>query len=142
MLFRYVSIKNAICFLNKCSCWYNKFNSYFRAFIGTIPSFFLIFIINPIKAFWFIVFIFCLQRVEGDLIYPRVVGGSVGLSSLWVMLAIMIGGSAFGFIGMLVGVPTAAVIYCVFGSVTNKRLSKKGIKIDEEEIEDSGKIHV
>ncbi|MDV2934108.1 AI-2E family transporter, partial [Enterococcus faecalis] len=83
-----------------------------------------------------------LQRVEGDLIYPRVVGGSVGLSSLWVMLAIMIGGSAFGFIGMLVGVPTAAVIYCVFGSVTNKRLSKKGIKIDEEEIEDSGKIHV
>ncbi len=58
------------------------------------------------------------------------------------MLAIMIGGSAFGFIGMLVGVPTAAVIYCVFGSVTNKRLSKKGIKIDEEEIEDSGKIHV
>ena len=112
------------------------------AFIGTIPSFFLIFIINPIKAFWFIVFIFCLQRVEGDLIYPRVVGGSVGLSSLWVMLAIMIGGSAFGFIGMLVGVPTAAVIYCVFGSVTNKRLSKKGIKIDEEEIEDSGKIHV
>lgn len=112
------------------------------AFIGTIPSFFLIFIINPIKAFWFIVFIFCLQRVEGDLIYPRVVGSSVGLSSLWVMLAIMIGGSAFGFVGMLVGVPTAAVIYCVFGSATNKRLNKKGIKIDEEKIEDSGKIHV
>lgn len=101
------------------------------AFIGTIPSFFLILIINPIKAIWFIVFIFVLQRIEGDLIYPRVVGGSVGLSSLWVMLAIMIGGSAFGFIGMLVGVPTAAVIYFVFGSVTNNRLNKKGISVEE-----------
>lgn len=112
------------------------------AFIGTIPSFFLILIISPIKAIWFIIFILCLQRVEGDLIYPRVVGGSVGLSSLWVLLAIMIGGSAFGFIGMLVGVPTMAAIYCIFGNVTNNRLKKKGIKINEEEIEDSGKIHV
>ncbi|EGT3617704.1 AI-2E family transporter [Clostridium perfringens] len=112
------------------------------AFIGTIPSFFLILIISPIKAVWFIVFIFVLQRIEGDLIYPRVVGGSVGLSSLWVLLAIMIGGSAFGLIGMLVGVPTMAAIYCIFGNVTNNRLKKKGIKINEEEIEDSGKIHV
>lgn len=112
------------------------------AFIGTIPSFFLILIISPIKAIWFIIFILVLQRIEGDLIYPRVVGGSVGLSSLWVLLAIMIGGSAFGFIGMLVGVPTVAVIYCVFGSVTNNRLNKKGIKIDEDKIQDSGKIHV
>lgn len=101
------------------------------AFIGTIPSFFLILIINPIKAFWFVVFIFILQRIEGDLIYPRVVGGSVGLSSLWVMLAIMIGGSAFGFIGMLVGVPTAAVLYFVFGDITNSRLRKKGISVKE-----------
>lgn len=112
------------------------------AFIGTIPSFFLILIISPIKAIWFIIFILCLQRVEGDLIYPRVVGGSVGLSSLWVLLAIMIGGSAFGLIGMLVGVPTMAAIYCIFGNVTNNRLKKKGIKINEEEIQDSGKIHV
>lgn len=103
------------------------------AFIGTIPSFFLILIINPIKAIWFIVFIFVLQRIEGDLIYPRVVGGSVGLSSLWVMLAIMIGGSAFGFIGMLIGVPTAAVIYFVFGGITNGRLNKKGISVKENE---------
>ncbi len=101
------------------------------AFIGTIPSFFLILIINPIKALWFIIFIFVLQRIEGDLIYPRVVGGSVGLSSLWVMLAIMIGGSAFGFVGMLIGVPTAAVLYFIFGDITNSRLRKKGISIEE-----------
>ncbi|MGG5460903.1 AI-2E family transporter [Clostridium sp. B9] len=110
------------------------------AFIGTIPSFFLILIIDPIKAIWFVVFILVLQRIEGDLIYPRVVGGSVGLSSLWVMLAIMIGGSAFGFIGMLVGVPTAAVIYFVFGSVTNNRLKKKGLLIEENKQVEEEKV--
>ncbi|MDZ5001595.1 AI-2E family transporter, partial [Clostridium perfringens] len=83
----------------------------FGAFIGTIPAVFLILIINPIQALWFIVFILCLQQFEGNVIYPRVVGNSVGLSAIWVMLAMLVGGSTLGLVGMLIGIPTFSVAY-------------------------------
>ena len=101
----------------------------FGAFIGTIPAVFLILIIDPIKALWFIVFILCLQQFEGNVIYPKVVGNSVGLSAIWVMLAMLVGGSTLGLIGMLIGIPTFSVIYQLIKEQTNKRLIKKDIKI-------------
>ncbi|MGL5415736.1 MAG: AI-2E family transporter [Clostridium sp.] len=97
----------------------------FGAFIGTIPSLFLILIISPMKALIFLIFIIVLQQIEGDFIYPKVVGSSVGLSPIWVMLAMLIGGSAFGFLGLLIGIPTFAVFYNLFIESTNKRLIKK-----------------
>ncbi|MGL5648352.1 MAG: AI-2E family transporter [Clostridium sp.] len=97
----------------------------FGAFIGTIPSFFLILIISPMKALIFLIFIIVLQQIEGDFIYPKIVGSSVGLSPIWVMLAMLIGGSAFGFLGLLIGIPTFAVFYNLFIESTNKRLIKK-----------------
>ena len=99
----------------------------FGAFIGTIPSAFIILIIDPMKAIWFIVFIIVLQQIEGNLIYPRVVGSSVGLPPILVMLAMLIGGNTFGLLGMLLGIPTFSVIYKVSRELINKRLNNKNI---------------
>lgn len=101
----------------------------FGAFIGTIPAVFLILIINPIQALWFIVFILCLQQFEGNIIYPRVVGNSVGLSAIWVMLAMLVGGSTLGLVGMLIGIPSFSVAYQLLKNYTNKKLAKKEMKL-------------
>lgn len=101
----------------------------FGAFLGTIPAVFIIFLISPIKAFWFIVFILVLQQIEGHLIYPRVVGNSVGLSAIWVILALVIGESVGGILGIFIGIPLFAVIYKLFGKYINDRIKKKNIKI-------------
>ena len=83
----------------------------FGAFIGVIPSAFIILMDNPLQSFIFIVFIIILQQVEGNLIYPRVVGDSIGLSSLWVLLAVVIGGGLWGIPGIFVGIPLMSSIY-------------------------------
>lgn len=101
----------------------------FGAFIGTIPAAFLILLINPMKALWFIVFIIVLQQIEGDFIYPRVVGNSVGLPAIWVMLALILGGSTFGVMGMILGIPLFGVIYQLLREKTNDNLNKKNIVI-------------
>ena len=83
----------------------------FGAFIGTGIGAFLILFNNPVKALWFVLFIIVLQQVEGNLIYPKVVGKSVGLPGIWVLFAVTVGGAAFGFIGMLISVPVCSVLY-------------------------------
>lgn len=98
----------------------------FGPFIGTIPSAFILLMVDPSKALWFVVFIVVLQQIESNLIYPRVVGSSIGLSAIWVLFAITVGGELFGLVGMLLGVPTVAVIYSlVKDSITNKLKEKK-----------------
>lgn len=101
----------------------------FGAFIGAIPAVFLILIIDPIKAIWFVVFLLCLQQFEGNVIYPKVVGNSVGLSAIWVMLAMIVGGSTLGLVGMLIGIPTFSVIYQLIKEVTHKKLNEKKVKL-------------
>ena len=95
------------------------------AYIGVIPAVFILLLINPMKALWFIVFIIVLQQFEGNVIYPKVVGGAVGINGLWVLVAIVVGGSLFGVIGMLLGVPAISVLLSVFRRVINHRLEKK-----------------
>ena len=102
----------------------------FGAFIGTAIGAFLILMVSPIKAFWFVIFIIVLQQVEGNLIYPRVVGTSVGLPGIWVLAAIIIGGGAFGMIGMLISVPIASVLYCLIRESVGKRLKRKSMSPD------------
>lgn len=97
----------------------------FGAFIGTAVGAFLILLVSPIKALWFIVFIIVLQQLEGNLIYPRVVGKSVGLPGIWVLAAVTIGGNAFGFLGMLLSVPVSSVLYALFRQYINARTDKK-----------------
>ncbi|MGU8990929.1 AI-2E family transporter [Clostridium perfringens] len=98
------------------------------AFLGTIPSAFIILIMDPIKALWFIIFIIVLQQLEGNLIYPRVVGSSIGLSALWVMFAMIVGGSLFGIIGMLIGIPIFGVVFKILKRVANRKINEKGIE--------------
>lgn len=100
----------------------------FGAFLGTIPSAFIILIIDPIKGLWFIIFIIVLQQLEGNLIYPRVVGSSIGLSALWVMFAMIVGGSLFGIIGMLIGIPIFGVVFKILKRVANRKINEKGIE--------------
>ena len=94
-------------------------------FLGTIPCAFILFLINPIKAFWFVVFIILLQQIDSNIIYPRVVGNKVGLPALWVLVAILIGGGLFGIIGMLVAVPTMSIIYDLTRKKVNETLETK-----------------
>lgn len=91
----------------------------FGAFIGTAIGAFLILLVEPIQALWFIVFIIVLQQFEGNLIYPKVVGKSVGLPGIWVLVAVTIGGNAMGVIGMLISVPLCSVLYVLARNAVN-----------------------
>lgn len=91
----------------------------FGAFIGTAIGAFLILLVKPIQALWFIVFIIVLQQFEGNLIYPKVVGKSVGLPGIWVLVAVTIGGNAMGVIGMLISVPLCSVLYVLARNAVN-----------------------
>ena len=102
----------------------------FGAFLGTGVGAFLILLDDPIRAIWFVIFIIVLQQLEGNLIYPRVVGKSVGLPGLWVLIAVTVG-SSFGLVGMLVSVPLASVGYCLLRQFVHSRL--KGKQEDPEE---------
>ena len=95
------------------------------AFIGTAVGALLILMVDPIKALWFIVFIIVLQQFESNLIYPRVVGKSIGLPGIWVLTAVTIGGSLFGILGILLSVPLCSVIYTLLSNAIEKRLQKK-----------------
>lgn len=97
----------------------------FGAFFGTAVGALLILLEDPMKAVWFVVFIIVLQQIEGNLIYPKVVGKSVGLPGLWVLLAVTIGGNAFGLIGMLFSVPACSVLYCTAREFVKTRTLKK-----------------
>ena len=98
------------------------------AFIGGFVGAVLIVVIDPIKALIFIIFIIVLQQVEGNLIYPHVVGKNMGLPGIWVLVAITIGGSLFGIIGMIVGLPIVSVIYAIIRENTNKKLKEKNLE--------------
>ena len=91
----------------------------FGAFIGTAIGAFLILLVKPIQAVWFVVFIIVLQQFEGNLIYPKVVGKSVGLPGIWVLFAVTIGGNAMGVVGMLISVPLCSVMYVVARNAVN-----------------------
>ena len=81
--------------------------------------------VDPILAVWFVVFLLVLQQIEGNLIYPRVVGSSVGLPPVWVLVAVTVGGSLYGVAGMLFGVPTASVAYTLVKETAARRLAAK-----------------
>ncbi len=100
----------------------------FGAFIGCAVGAFLILIINPVQAFLFIIIFLVLQQIEGNLIYPHVVGGSVGLPSIWVLVAVTLGGSMMGILGMLIFIPLVSVVYSLFRDEVNARLRRGGQK--------------
>lgn len=99
----------------------------FGAFIGCFLGTFLILVADPMKAIAFVILFLVLQQIEGNLIYPHVVGGSVGLPSIWVLVAVTVGGSLMGIVGMLVFIPICSVVYALFREMVYKRLKERGI---------------
>lgn len=99
----------------------------FGAFIGCAVGAFLIFMVSPVQALIFIVLFLVLQQIEGNLIYPHVVGNSVGLPSIWVLAAVSIGGSLMGIVGMLIFIPLMSVFYALFREVVYIKLRQKKI---------------
>ena len=98
---------------------------FFGPFIGAVPSIFILLIVDPLQALIFAVFILVLQQVDGNIIGPRIIGDSVGLSSIWIMFAIIVGGAYFGFVGMILGVPVFSVVYTLLRDFVNKRLKSE-----------------
>ncbi len=118
---------------------------FFGPYIGAIPSAVLILLADPVKGIYFLIFILILQQVDGNFIGPKILGSSTGLSSFWVIFAILLGGGMFGFLGMLLGVPTFAVIYYIVQMLINGRLHSKNLPEGTEYydefsfVDDSGK---
>ncbi len=99
---------------------------FFGPFIGAVPATLLILIQNPIKAIWFVLFVLVLQQLDGNIIGPKILGNTTGLSSFWVLFSILLFGGLWGFVGMIVGVPLFAVIYDVVKKLVLHGLRRNG----------------
>ena len=100
---------------------------FFGPFLGAIPSFIIILIVDPTKALWFLLFILILQQIDGNIIGPKILGYSIGISAIWIVFAIVIGNKLLGFIGMVIGVPAFAVFYTLFKRWSERKLREKGL---------------
>ena len=98
---------------------------FFGPIIGAVPSAFLILLVDPLKAFYFVIFVIVLQQVDGNVIGPKILGNTVGISGFWVLISITVAAGIFGFAGMLLGVPVFAVIYLIISDIVNSSLRKK-----------------
>ena len=113
------------------------------AFTGCFVGAFFILIQNPIQAIWFVVYFLVLQQIEGNFIYPRVVGGSIGLPAMWVLAAVSLGGSIFGIAGMILFIPLTSVIYALIKQTVKKRVKRQKLerlKAEEEKAKAKQKI--
>lgn len=104
----------------------------FGPFIGAVPAVFLVIIQSPWHALYLVIFIIILQQVDGNIIGPKILGSSTGLTSFWVMFAILIGGGMFGFLGMLLGVPVFAMIYYIIRRLVNHSIKKKAMPMETD----------
>lgn len=107
---------------------------FFGPFIGAIPSVLILLMVSPLDALIFAVFVLALQQFDGNILGPKILGDSTGLAPIWVLVSITIGGGLFGFVGMLIGVPTFAVFYSLLSENMDKRLAKKNIVADREKL--------
>lgn len=110
---------------------------YFGPYIGAIPSALLIFMDDPVKCIWFIIFILILQQVDGNIICPKILSGKVGLSSFWVLFSTLLFGGLFGFVGLLIGVPVFVVFYDLIKKAIYWALGKRGQEELIERYEDT-----
>lgn len=103
---------------------------FFGPFLGAIPSIFLILLVSPMKALYFLIFVLALQQLDGNVIGPKILGNSTGLSGLWVIIAILVGGGFFGVAGMFFGVPVCGCLYSLMNFFVDARLRKKGLPLE------------
>ena len=100
---------------------------FFGPYIGAVPSAFLILLVNPMQCLYFVIFILVLQQFDGNVLGPHILGGATGLSGFWVIVAILAFGKLFGLVGMVIGVPTFAVMYALAADLVNRGLRRRGI---------------
>lgn len=105
---------------------------FFGPYIGAIPSAILITLEDPKMGLYFLIFILILQQIDGNIIGPHILGDSTGLSPFWVLFSILVGGGLFGFVGMIMGVPTLAVIFYIIGMIAERKLEKKNLPVPSE----------
>ena len=103
------------------------------AWVGCVLGAFFILVANPLQAVWFVVMFLALQQIENNLIYPKVVGTSIGLSGMWVLIAVGVGGSLMGVAGMFLMIPVTSVIYTLLSEYTDKRL--RNTTVDPKKLE-------
>lgn len=103
---------------------------YFGPFIGAIPSALLVLLIDPVKCFYFIIIVVIVQQFDGNVLGPLILGDNTGLSSFWVIFALLVGQSMFGFIGLIIGIPLFAVLYSIIKARISRRLEKKDMPSD------------
>ncbi len=108
---------------------------FFGPFVGAIPCAVLILMVSPIKCLYFCIFILALQQFDGNVLGPKILGNTTGLSSFWVLFSIILFGGMFGFIGMIIAVPLFAVIYSLVSSFTNHLLSKRTLSLETKDYE-------
>ena len=120
---------------------------FFGPFIGAIPSAFLVLLVSPMKCLYFLIFILLLQQFDGNILGPKILGDSTGLPSFWVLFSILLFGGLFGFVGMIIGVPTCAVIFDLISKAVTKSLKAKNLSEETEDYlrldhvdEESGKF--
>ena len=106
---------------------------FFGPFIGAIPSAFLVLLVIPMKCLYFLIFILLLQQFDGNILGPKILGDSTGLPSFWVLFSILLFGGLFGFVGMIIGVPTCAVIFDLISKAVRKSLKAKNLSEETED---------
>ena len=100
---------------------------FFGPFIGAIPSFIIIMFVSPVKALWFLVIILIIQQLDGNVIGPKILGDSIGISAFWILFSILVAGKLLGLVGMIIGVPLFAIVYSIIKEIVDVRLDKKGL---------------
>lgn len=105
---------------------------FFGPFIGAIPSAIIIMFVSPIQALWFLVIILVIQQIDGNIIGPKILGDSIGISAFWILFSILVAGKLFGLAGMIIGVPMFALIYSIIKDIIEIRLANKGLPTDTD----------
>lgn len=113
---------------------------FFGPFIGAIPCAFFILLIDPVQCLWFVIFIVILQQIDGNIIGPKILGTTTGISEFWVTFALLLFGGLFGFIGMIIGVPLFAVIYYIIKNLVNKKIQERGLPTQSALYHDIGGV--
>lgn len=106
---------------------------FFGPFIGAVPSFFIIFFESPVKAFTFLILIVIIQQIDGNIIGPKILGDSLGISAFWILFSLLIAGKLFGFIGLVIGVPLFVFIYSIIKDIVESKLKKRDLPFETED---------
>ena len=111
---------------------------FFGPFIGAIPSFIIILFVSPVKALWFLLFIFLLQQLDGNYIGPKILGESLGISSFWILFSILVAGKFLGVMGLIVGVPIFVLVYSIVKEYVELKLEAKGLPVITDQYGEPG----